>query len=164
MGRKTKRASARRTKPARPKLATANLLPANGVEGPADAREAARTAGVVRRLANDPAWVMPEGAEVELPRIMMGIARKSKTTVATMMGPVKVDNQRAQIQATKTLVAMRGQNQDDRHHHERLHQDDKHLAVDAAKAIAAMGREDKEALIRRAGLGHLLGDTPVAHG
>lgn len=99
-------------------VAGGSLVTGEVIESPADARQAARDAAMVRRLVNDPAWEMPAGCEKVLPQIMYGIAQRATATAATAQGPIEVDNHRAQIEATKTLLAMKGQNLADRHHAE----------------------------------------------
>lgn len=102
-------------------------------------------------------WIMPEGAFTDLPAAMLEIVTKESIKVLDREGvAVEIDNDREKIAAARVLAVLEAQNQADEHHSDKLHQDDKHLAVDMVAALAQQSREQKEALIRRAGLGHLL--------
>lgn len=101
-------------------------------------------------------WPTTEEVRKQVADEMAKIALKRTTTVGGMEGPIEVDNDRNQTAAARVYAGMVGQNQADEHHSDKLHQDDKHLAVDMVAALAQQSREQKEALIRRAGLGHLL--------
>lgn len=88
-------------------------------------------------------WDLPPGTADVVPQVMLGIVEKC-------------EEDRERIAAARVIVTMMGQNQADEHHADRVAQDDKHLQLDAARALAGVSQVDKIALIKRAGLGHLL--------
>lgn len=110
---------------------------------------------LVRRSVRE-RWPTSEQKRREVADEMYRLSLKRTVTVGSMAGPIEVENDRNQTAAARVYAQMVGMNQADDHHADKQEIDSARFALDAASALAAMSVADKEALIRRAGMGHLL--------
>lgn len=124
-----------------------------GVVAISDLNEERRDCGVLRRAAHE-GWDVPAEDRPHIVSRMVGIVKRQTVTVATMMGPCESESvaDGNAIQAARVILAMTGQQQADRHHADKLAQDDKHLAVSWADTLAKVPPDELIAAAIRLGM------------
>lgn len=128
-------------------------LASDGVAGVlpiSDLNEERRDLGILRRAAKE-GWDVPACDRPDIVQRMVGIVKRTSVTVGSMMGPIESEGvaDAQAIRAAQVLVAMTGQNQADRHHEDKMHQDDKHLALGVAELAAKISDADFIALAKK---------------
>lgn len=118
----------------------------------------ARSDMVMIRQAARGKWGVSDKAKRTAQARLLEIIRKDTVEVPGMNGPVQsegtADNNA--IAAVRTLAILNAQDQADDHQEVEAEREAQRLKLDAVKAIAGMNTSDKEALIRRAGMGSRL--------
>lgn len=130
-----------------------NGQPGDRVEGLvsiSEMNEERRDIGLAKRAAHE-GWNVPAADRPKIVKRMVDIVARTSVPMATMTGVVedeRVADAHA-IQASRVLLDMTNHGQRDRHHDDKLAQDDKHIALGVADLALRCSDADFIALARK---------------